>query len=365
MRYRVAATLVCILVTLRLVAASPSWVELSKDGRALQLGESGKRFTPWGFNYDRDHRVRLLEEYWETEWTTVEEDFREMKELGANVVRVHLQFGRFMEAPDKPNAANLARLVKLVRMAEELGLHLDLTGLGCYRKKDVPAWYDALAEQERWQAQARFWEVIAQACADRPGVFCYDLVNEPLTPGDDKPIKDWVHPLALSDLHYVQYIARELAGRKRAGVAQTWTRQMVQAIRKHDKRHLVTIGLITINLGKPEEASGFIPARIAAELDFLAIHIYPQKDKLDDAIDVLKRCKAAGKPLLVEEIFPLACDAPTLRTYIERANNEALADGWIGFYWGKTPTELKQSNSLGDQLTLSWLELFQSLRLGR
>ena len=137
---------------------------------------------------------------------------------------------------------------------------------------------------------------------------------------------------------------------------------MVQAIRKHDQRHLVTLGLITIDLGKAEEASGFIPARIAADLDFLAIHIYPERDKLDAAIEVLKRCKAAGKPLIVEEIFPLRCDAPSLRRFIERANKEGAADGWIGFYWGQKPEELKTSNSLGDQLTLAWLELFQSMK---
>jgi hypothetical protein len=137
---------------------------------------------------------------------------------------------------------------------------------------------------------------------------------------------------------------------------------MVQAIRKHDNRHLVTLGLITIDLGKAEEASGFIPARIAPELNFLAVHIYPEKDKLDAALEVLKRCKAAGKPLVVEEIFPLRCDAATLRTFIERANKQNIADGWIGFYWGQKPEELKASKSLGDHLTLAWLELFRSMK---
>jgi len=69
----------------------------------------------------------------------VEEDFREMKQLGANVVRIHLQVAKFMDAPDKPNAASLAQLTKLLALAESNNLRLDLTGLACYRRADVPA----------------------------------------------------------------------------------------------------------------------------------------------------------------------------------------------------------------------------------
>ena len=366
MRYTVVPLATCaLLISLNAVAAPLPWIELSKDDRSFRLAGSAKPFSPWGFNYDRDHRFRLIEEYWETEWPTIEQDFREMKSLGANVIRVHLQFARFMDTPDKPNPANLARLVKLVQLAEDVGLYLDLTGLGCYRKNDVPKWYDDLPEQQRWAAQAQFWEAIAKTCANRPAIFCYNLINEPLVPGDDKPIQHWVHPLALANLHYVQYVARELNGRPRAQVARDWTRAMVQAIRMHDKRHLITLGLITIDLGNPEEASGFVPVKIAPELDFLAIHIYPQKDKLDAALDVLRRCKAAGKPVVVEEIFPLRCDAPTLRTFIERANKDSLSDGWIGFYWGQTPAQLEKSKELADRLTLAWLELFQSMGPGK
>src|SRR4051812_38862001 len=96
--------LACALLRLMLVSCtSPHFIAV--DGSRFT-----NDFTPWGFNYDRDYRFRLLEEYWEAEWPTVEQDFREMKALGANVVRIHLQFARFMDAPDRPNEANLARL---------------------------------------------------------------------------------------------------------------------------------------------------------------------------------------------------------------------------------------------------------------
>ncbi len=127
------------------VAADGERVVVSKDGKGFVLMPSGRAFVPCGFNYDHDPSGRLLEDYWEREWDAVARDFRQMKALGANVVRIHLQFGRFMTGPDQPDAGALDRLAKLLRLAEEVGLHLDLTGLGCYHKADVPGWYDTHA----------------------------------------------------------------------------------------------------------------------------------------------------------------------------------------------------------------------------
>ena len=115
------------------------WVQVSKDQKGFVLESSGRPFVPWGFNYDHDETGRLIEDYWEAEWPTVEAHFAQMKKLGANVVRVHLQLGKFMDGPAKPNGKALDRLGKLLELAERLRLYLDLTGLGCYHKKDVPA----------------------------------------------------------------------------------------------------------------------------------------------------------------------------------------------------------------------------------
>ncbi|MFB0525555.1 MAG: hypothetical protein ACETVZ_08420, partial [Phycisphaerae bacterium] len=132
------------------------WIGVSEDKQSFTLEKSGERFMPWGFNYDHDEGGRLLEDYWLSEWDTIEQDFREMKQLGANVVRIHLQLGKFMKGPKEPNQASLDKLVQLARLAERLELYLDVTGLGCYHKKDVPRWYDELPEQQRWDVQAQF-----------------------------------------------------------------------------------------------------------------------------------------------------------------------------------------------------------------
>jgi hypothetical protein len=105
-------------------------VVVAKDGKSFVLAGSGARFVPWGFNYDHDEKGRLIEDCWADEWSKVEKDFARMKKLGANVVRVHLQFGKFMDGPNKANAASLARLGKLLKLAEKERLYLDLTGLG-------------------------------------------------------------------------------------------------------------------------------------------------------------------------------------------------------------------------------------------
>ena len=100
-------------------------VSLNEDGTQFVLSKSGTAFRPWGVNYDhRDSDSALIEDYWEEEWHVIEEDFQEIVDLGANVVRIHLQTGRFMEAPAKPNEANLELLAKLLKLAEEVPAQL-------------------------------------------------------------------------------------------------------------------------------------------------------------------------------------------------------------------------------------------------
>jgi hypothetical protein len=68
----------------------------------------------WGCNYDRDDSHRLIEDFWHEDWPRLAADFREMKALDANVVRIHLQLAAFMNAPDAPKKIALARLTKLL-----------------------------------------------------------------------------------------------------------------------------------------------------------------------------------------------------------------------------------------------------------
>jgi hypothetical protein len=278
-----------------------------------------------------------------------------MKKLGANVVRVHLQLGKFMDGPEKPNGKALDRLGKLLALAEQLGLYLDLTGLGCYHKKDVPVWYDQLSEEGRWGVQARFWQAVAGRCAASPAVFCYDLMNEPVVPGGRRPDRDWLGP-AFAGKHFVQFITLDQAARPRPAIAREWVHHLAAAVRDKDRRHLITVGMVDWSLDRPGLTSGFVPGKVAADLDFLSVHLYPRKGQVDEALQTLAGF-AVGKPVLIEETFPLACSPRDLEDFIERSKKYAA--GWLGFYWGKPPAELRRSRALGDALTLGWLELFE------
>ena len=102
--------------------------------------------------------------------------------------------------------------------------------------------------------------------------------------------------------------------------------------------------------------SGFVPEKVTDDLDFVSVHIYPKSGKLDDALTTLAGF-AVGKPVVIEEIFPLASSLKELEDFIERSNKHAA--GWIGFYWGKPPDELRRSKRISDALMLGWLELFE------
>jgi len=335
-------------------AEALEWIEVSDDGSSFVKAESGGRFAPWGFNYDHDRGGQLLEDYWRDKWSEIEQDFKEMRDLGANVVRVHLQLGKFMEGRDQPNERSLEQLERLLRLAQETGLYLDITGLGCYHKQDVPAWYDKLEEQDRWQVQARFWEAVATRCKHSSAVFCYDLMNEPVA-YNGKRRDDWLGP-GFAGKHFVQFISLEGRGREKTEIARQWIDTLVAAIRKHDKRHLITVGLVPWSLEKPGLQSGFVPGKATGKLDFIAVHLYPEKDRAEEALETLKAFDV-GKPLVIEETFPLKCGVDQLAEFIDESQEHA--DGWITFYWGTTREEYREKETIGAAITAKWLEVFE------
>jgi hypothetical protein len=270
-------------------------------------------------------------------------------------VRVHLQTGKFLRSAREADPNALKKLGRLVRLAEQTGLYLDLTGLGCYHKKDVPPWYDALSEAERWAAQAVFWGAVARTCAASPAIFCYDLMNEPILPGPKKPETDWLAG-EFGGKHFVQRIALDLAGRTREQVARAWVDQMVAAIRAHDTRHMITVGEIPWNMTFPGAKPPFSGPEVGQNLDFVSVHFYPKKGEVPKALAALAAYDL-GKPLLIEEMFPLACGVEELERFID--GSRPLADGWVGFYWGQTIADYARAQpSISGSITKSWLEFF-------
>ena len=81
-----------------------------------------------------------------------------------------------------------------------------------------------------------------------------------------------------------------------------------------------------IEIGEPDEAAGFPPSAIAPELDFLSVHTYLEKHRLGTWIDTLNRCNV-GKPVVIEEAFPLKCDVKELATFIEQPAGSDSIEG--------------------------------------
>ena len=341
----------------RLSSSVPSLerIVVAKDARGFIAGKSGRAFHPWGVNYG--NAGRLMEDFWDTDWETLAGDFQELRAMGFNVVRVHLQFGKFMESPDRPKAAALKQFARLLRLAEQSRLYLDVTGLACYRPADTPAWYDALDEPARWAAQAKFWEAIAKAGVRSPAVFCYDLMNEVISPAQRRGPRQWRSGSLLGDYDFLQYIALEPAGRPREEIARQWIRRMSAAIRKHDRRALITVGLLPWSR-QWKHLSGFVPEKIAPHLDFISVHIYPDRKLPEEAMEALRVC-AVGKPVVVEETFPLSCDGQQFESFM-RASRE-VACGWIVHYDGATPDDLDALEKAG-KLTMTQAIYREALR---
>ncbi len=180
-------------------------------------------------------------------------------------------------------------------------------------------------------------------------------MNEPVVPGGRRKEGDWLAG-AFAGKHFVQFITLDQRNRPRPEIACAWIHHLAAAIRVKDRRHLITVGLVDWSLDRPGLTSGFVPAKIADDLDFVSVHLYPKKGKRKEALDTLAGF-AVGKPVLIEETFPLACAPPELEEFIDASRKHAA--GWIGFYWGQPPEELRRIETISAALTLGWLELFQ------
>ena len=331
------------------------FIRVSGDGRHFVLGPSGAQFKPWGFNYDHDASNRLIEDYWTDEWPAIEGDFKEMRELGANTVRIHLQLGKVMRSQTQPDDRCLERLARLLRLAQTNLLYLDITGLGCYKKEDVPAWYNKLNEAERWNVQARFWQAVAKTCSQSPAVFCYDLMNEPVV-SEDKKNRDWT-PGAFGDRYFVQRLTLDFAGRSEKEIARAWVEKMVAVVRKEDRMHLATVGAIPWALTFPGAKPLFYSREVSQHLDFVSLHFYPKTGEVTEALKALE-VYDIGKPMVIEEMFPLSCSVTELDEFID--GSKTRVTGWIGFYWGKTISEYKAGKvTIAEGMALGWLEYFK------
>ena len=114
------------------------------------------------------------------------------------------------------------------------------------------------------------------------------LLRWPVVPGGRRKDGDWLGP-AFGGKHFVQAISLDQKGRPRPEIARRWVRRLAAAVRAEDREALVTVGLVDWSLDRPGLTSGFVPAEIAPEVDFLCVHLYPEAGKVDEALKTLSR----------------------------------------------------------------------------
>ena len=92
-------------------------------------------------------------------------------------------------------------------------------------------------------------------------------------------------------------------------------------------------------------------------LDYLSVHMYPKDATVDANLELLKTLQI-GKPIVIEETFPLGCSVESFEKFFSGSRD--TASGWIGFYWGKTLAEHRGGKEFKDALMSRWLEFFQT-----
>jgi hypothetical protein len=145
----------------------------------------------------------------------------------------------------------------------------------------------------------------------------------------------------------VQRLTLDSAGRSDKQIAKAWMDKMAGTIRKYDKSSLITVGAIPWALTWPNAKPLFYSPEVSKNLDFVSVHFYPKTGEVDKALTALAVYNI-GKPIVIEEMFPLNCSMPELGQFIDRSRK--IASGWIGFYWG--------ARDPASGVTSQWLEYF-------
>lgn len=319
-----------------------AWRQGDQNSDAGLLWINDAPFVPWGMNYDRTILAGRDVSLEETPLEKIDRDFREARRIGANSVRLFLQPSAFMPIYGVMDEGRLQFFDQVVWRARKYNLRIDVTGLSQIVVADLPEWYSARTSEEILNAERLFWETIARRYSNEAAILMYDLQNEPFvaaTDGVRKPIGCFT----MSGGRQFCYCHPHSPSIP----AAQWTKAMVEGIRRYDTRHLITIGLLpgaTPVFGGANP--GFSVPAVAPFLDVICIHLYPSRPApQDEFLDinkfwlemVLRYASGFGKPVIVEEWFPIfRVNAKSITTadWFPRFMDasERSACGWFTFY---------------------------------
>ena len=117
--------------------------------------------------------------------------------------------------------------------------------------------------------------------------------------------------------HFVQFITLDQEDRPRPDIARAWVETLVDGDPQGGPRHLITVGPGGLEPGPPGLTSGLRPGEgRRPTLDFLCVHLYPETGKVDEAIEDAQGLRV-GKPVVIEETFPLDVRAEEFETFLD------------------------------------------------
>ncbi len=291
------------MLPLVLVAATPGPDEARPSVRPSRVRVDGSRhgfvdvagrpFVPFGVSYYRPGTGWAPQLWKQFDAEATRRDFAQLKQLGANVVRVFVTFGSFWKEANQLDPEGLAKLDKLLDLVDEAGLYVHPTGPDAW--EGMPAWTKGLgffgidASEASLKALDGFWRRFAARYRGRTTIWAYDLRNEPSVAWDTLSMRpQWEawrkghgqEPVPVPDPkaapptpHTADY------QRFRESLAEKWVACQARAIRAADPDALVTVGLIQWSIPAQgialNQYAGFRPAAIAKHLDFMSLHFYP------------------------------------------------------------------------------------------
>ncbi|MBI4658983.1 MAG: cellulase family glycosylhydrolase [Verrucomicrobia bacterium] len=304
--FGVLLTLTCAGAPADAPSKSLPKVSLAQETRGFKT-ERGEPYHPFGVNYFRPGTGWAPQLWKKFDADATRGDFRRMKGLGVNCVRVFLTFGSFYTEPGVLASEGLAKFDQFLALAEEFGIYVHPTGPDHW--EGLPGWArgDRIADPKVLDALESFWRLFAARYRGRNAIFAYDLLNEPSVPWDSAPLlekwnrwleREYGSKLKVAEAWQSPGLPLEFGkigipppkaapGDKqlldfqhfREEIADEWTRRQAAAIKAADPEALVTVGFIQWSvpslLPSVKQYAAFRPSRQAKYLDFLEIHFYP------------------------------------------------------------------------------------------
>lgn len=397
-------------------------ISIAPDGRSFRQGTL-EPFVIFGANYFRPGTGWAPQLWKQFDLEATGKDFKLMKKLGINCVRVFLSYGSFFQEQDKLTEEGLAKFDTFLQLAEEAGIYVHPAGPDFWEGASTWMKGDEYADEYLIAARVRFWSMFAQRYRGRNVIFAYDLQNEPTINWDTPQMlarwRSWLAKKYETEKRMAEAFGTSAQGATfrnidipksenrrgdrrlldyqlfREDIADEWTRRQVEAIRLADPQALVTMGLIQWSipsvLPSLHHYSGFRPIRMARLLDFIEIHFYPlagglyhyqnaDHERLNLAYleSVAGEAAVAGKPLILAEFGAVGGGTLTMQPEVsgtERQQAEfcrkmvlatsGVACGWLTWALYDTPqaNDLSQFSGLlrYDGQIKEWGEEFRLL----